>query len=220
MSTPFCAAGYPTWSAHAAHHGGHGLDRLRRRQPGHHHARLLTRHGRATPLVWLTVDTALSRTAATIMSTTCWSGLAEPCRRGSRCASWPTAASAIRKFYQMLTEELYFDYVIRFRGNITVTSATGETRTAAAWVGRRTRPRAARRRGHRRSLPGGNRGVCAGHGDEAGLVPGRQQHRCHCQASDQPLRQALGNRMQFARHQGSALRHGSGHDPCQHARAA
>ena len=34
----------------------------------------------------------------------------------------------------MLTEELYFDYVIRFRGNIAVTAAGGETRSAAAWV--------------------------------------------------------------------------------------
>jgi hypothetical protein len=31
-----------------------------------------------------------------------------------------------------MTEELYFDYVIRFRGNIAVTATTGETRTAAA----------------------------------------------------------------------------------------
>jgi hypothetical protein len=34
----------------------------------------------------------------------------------------------------MLTEELYFDYVIRFRGNISVTSRAGETRTAADWI--------------------------------------------------------------------------------------
>ena len=34
----------------------------------------------------------------------------------------------------MLTEELYFDYVIRFRGNIAVTTISGETRPAAAWV--------------------------------------------------------------------------------------
>jgi hypothetical protein len=40
----------------------------------------------------------------------------------------------------MLTEELYFDYVIRFRGNIAVTATTEETRTAAAWV----RPHASR----------------------------------------------------------------------------
>jgi len=39
------------------------------------------------------------------------------------------------KLYRVLTEELAFDYVIRFRGNITVAAATGEVRTAAAWVG-------------------------------------------------------------------------------------
>lgn len=35
----------------------------------------------------------------------------------------------------MLSEELKFDYVIRFRGNITVTAADGEARPAADWVG-------------------------------------------------------------------------------------
>jgi len=40
-----------------------------------------------------------------------------------------------QKLYRVLTEELRFDYVIRFRSNITVTAASGEVRTAAAWVG-------------------------------------------------------------------------------------
>jgi len=35
----------------------------------------------------------------------------------------------------VLTEELHFDYVIRFRGNIKVTAANGEERTALGWVG-------------------------------------------------------------------------------------
>ncbi len=39
------------------------------------------------------------------------------------------------RYNRVLTEELRFDYVIRFRGNITVMAATGEVRTAAAWVG-------------------------------------------------------------------------------------
>src|SRR4029078_5040194 len=38
------------------------------------------------------------------------------------------------KLYKMMTSALYFDYVIRFRGNIAVTAAGGETRSAAAWV--------------------------------------------------------------------------------------
>jgi hypothetical protein len=36
--------------------------------------------------------------------------------------------------YRLLTGELHFEYVIRFRGNIKVTAASGVTRSAAAWV--------------------------------------------------------------------------------------
>ena len=40
-----------------------------------------------------------------------------------------------QQLYQLLTEEeLQFEYVIRFRGNIKVTAAGGVTRTAAARV--------------------------------------------------------------------------------------
>ncbi|MQA17658.1 MAG: transposase, partial [Pseudonocardiaceae bacterium] len=38
-----------------------------------------------------------------------------------------------QQLYEALTD-LGFHFVIRFRGNVTVQSATGETRTAAAWV--------------------------------------------------------------------------------------
>jgi hypothetical protein len=48
------------------------------------------------------------------------------------------------KLYLVLTEELKFDYVIRFRGNITVTAADGEARTAASWVGPGGRARVAK----------------------------------------------------------------------------
>ena len=39
------------------------------------------------------------------------------------------------KLYRVLSEELKFDFVIRFRGNIAVTATDGETRAAADWVG-------------------------------------------------------------------------------------
>ena len=39
------------------------------------------------------------------------------------------------KLFYALTTELAFEYVIRLRGDIYVTSAGGERRTAAAWVG-------------------------------------------------------------------------------------
>jgi hypothetical protein len=46
-----------------------------------------------------------------------------------------------QKLYRVLTEELKFDYLIRFRGNIKVTAADGETRMAIDWVGQRGRTR-------------------------------------------------------------------------------
>jgi hypothetical protein len=85
----------------------------------------------------------------------------------------------------VLTEEVKFDYVIRFRGNITVTSAAGETRTAAAFVDPAD-ALAARRLGDGRPLSGGNRAVRAGQGDETGLVSGRQQHQRDFAGFDEP----------------------------------
>ena len=40
-----------------------------------------------------------------------------------------------RKLFYALTTELAFEYVIRLRGDMYVTSARGERRAAAAWVG-------------------------------------------------------------------------------------
>jgi hypothetical protein len=48
------------------------------------------------------------------------------------------------KLYRVLTEELKFDFVIRFRGNIAVTGTDGETRAAADWVGAGGRARTLR----------------------------------------------------------------------------
>ena len=45
------------------------------------------------------------------------------------------------KLYKVLTEELKFDYLIRFRGNIKVTAVDGETRMAVDWVGQGGRTR-------------------------------------------------------------------------------
>ena len=48
------------------------------------------------------------------------------------------------KLYRVLSEELKFDFVIRFRGNIAVTATDGETRAAADWVGAGCRARTLR----------------------------------------------------------------------------
>jgi len=49
-----------------------------------------------------------------------------------------------KKLYRVLTEELKFDYAIRFRGNIKVTDVAGEARPAVDWVGPSGRARVLR----------------------------------------------------------------------------
>jgi hypothetical protein len=96
---------------------------------------LLTRHGRATPLVWLTVDKASLKDRRNAYEYQALVRLADALPADIKVCIVADRGFGDQKLYRVLTEELAFDYVIRFRGNITVTAATGEVRTAAAWVG-------------------------------------------------------------------------------------
>jgi hypothetical protein len=95
---------------------------------------LITDHGRSTPLVWLTVDKDTLKDHRSLYEHRVLVRLAELLPAGIKVCVVADRGFGDQKLYQMLTEELYFDYVIRFRGNIAVTATTGETRTAAAWV--------------------------------------------------------------------------------------
>jgi hypothetical protein len=105
---------------------------------------LITRHGRATPLVWLTVDKATLKNRRNCYEDQVLTRLAEVVPAGIRVCIVADRGFGDHKLYRMLTEELKFDYVIRFRGNITVTAADGEARTAAEWVGKGGRARTLR----------------------------------------------------------------------------
>jgi hypothetical protein len=95
---------------------------------------LLTRHGRATPLYWLTVeantlkgrrnhyDQVLMRFAAALPD-------------GIEVTVVADRGFCDHKLYRVLRDELKFDFVIHMRANIMVTAATGERRKAADWVG-------------------------------------------------------------------------------------
>jgi hypothetical protein len=96
---------------------------------------LLTRHGRATPLVWLTVDKATLKDRRNAYEYQALVRLADALPTDIKVCIVADRGFGDQKLYRVLTEELAFDYVIRFRGNITVTAASGEVRTAAAWVG-------------------------------------------------------------------------------------
>ena len=102
---------------------------------------LLTRHGRATPLMWLTVDTATLKNHRNEYEYQVLVRLADALPADLKVCIVADRGFGDQKLYRVLTEELKFDYVIRFRGNIHVTDASGETRTAANWVGKSGRAR-------------------------------------------------------------------------------
>ncbi|MGH8115380.1 MAG: IS4 family transposase [Rhodanobacteraceae bacterium] len=102
---------------------------------------LITDHGRATPLVWLTVDKRTLKHNRSLYEHRVLVRLAALLPAETKVCVVADRGFGDQKLYKVLTEELCFDYVIRFRANIAVTAATGETRTAAAWVGRCGRAR-------------------------------------------------------------------------------
>jgi hypothetical protein len=95
---------------------------------------LISDHSRSTPLVWLTVDKDTLKNHRSLYEHRVLVRLAELLPADIKVCIVADRGFGDQKLYKMLTEELCFDYVIRFRSNIAVTAATGETRTAAAWV--------------------------------------------------------------------------------------
>jgi hypothetical protein len=96
---------------------------------------LLTSHGRATPLLWLTVDTSTLKNHRNEYEYQVLVRLADALPSDIKVCIVADRGFGDQKLYRVLSEELKFDYVIRFRGNIQVTAADGEMRSAAAWVG-------------------------------------------------------------------------------------
>lgn len=105
---------------------------------------LLTDHGRATPLVWLTVDKATLKKRRNEYEYRVLVRLAELLPAEVAVLIVADRGFGDKKLYSVLSEELKFEYVIRFRGNIQVTTADGEARAAADWVGPAGRARTLR----------------------------------------------------------------------------
>jgi len=106
---------------------------------------LITEHGRATPLVWLTVDKKTLKDHRNLYEDRALVRLAEILPPHVKVRIIADRGFGDHKLYRLLTEQLHFDYVIRFRGNILVTAADGEARTAASWVGARLQTQSASR---------------------------------------------------------------------------
>ena len=95
---------------------------------------LVTNHGRATPLLWLTVLKGELKDKRNDFEDLCLARLAQVLPEGVAVTILADRGFGDTKLFAYL-DTLGFAYVIRFRGNIHVTAADGQTRAAAAWVG-------------------------------------------------------------------------------------
>jgi hypothetical protein len=95
---------------------------------------LVTRHGRATPLVWLSVFKDELKDARNAYEDAALRRLAAVLPAGTKATILADRGFADTKLFGFLAE-LGFDYVIRLKGNTQVSAADGTTRPAAGWVG-------------------------------------------------------------------------------------
>jgi Transposase DDE domain len=101
---------------------------------------LVTGHGRAAPLIWLSVWKDEVTKQRNNLEDACLCRLAELLPAGCRVTILADRGFGDQKLFAFLPT-LGFGYVIRFRGNIHVTAADGQTKPAAQWVGQGGRAR-------------------------------------------------------------------------------
>lgn len=95
---------------------------------------LITRHGRATPLVWLSVPNCKLKDRRSSYEDRALQTLANYVPAGVRVTVLADRGFGDADLYESLKDGIEFDFVIRFRACIKVTSEDGETRTAGQWV--------------------------------------------------------------------------------------
>jgi len=102
--------------------------------------KLVTRHGRATPLIWLSVHKDELTDARNAYEDAAVRRLAEVLSNDVKVTLLADRGFADTKLFGFL-DELGFDYVIRLKGNTKVSAAGGPTRPAGEWVGQGGRAR-------------------------------------------------------------------------------
>lgn len=94
---------------------------------------MVTRHGRATPLMWLTVRKSELKDQRNHHEDRLLRRLHETLPHGVGVTILADRGFGDTKLYVFL-EELGFNYIIRFRENISVTNENGVAKTAGEWV--------------------------------------------------------------------------------------
>ena len=105
---------------------------------------LLTSHGRAIPLVWRTVESASLKGRRNEYEDSVLRRLRETLPEGVGVTVIADRGFFDVELLEVLRDCWGFGYVVRMRGNIQVESASGETRSAAEWVGAGGRARTLR----------------------------------------------------------------------------
>jgi Transposase DDE domain len=101
---------------------------------------LVTGHGRAAALLWLSVWKDELKNQRNAYEDTCLRRLAELVPPGCRVTILADRGFGDQKLFAFL-DKLGFGYVIRFRGNIHVTAADGQSKPATEWIGKGGRAR-------------------------------------------------------------------------------
>ena len=94
---------------------------------------LVTAHGRATPLVWMSVKKARLKGRRNVYEDAVLMRLHEVLPPGVKVTVLADRGFGDQKLYALL-KHLGFDFVIRFRGAVAVQSRDGEVRAASEWV--------------------------------------------------------------------------------------
>lgn len=96
---------------------------------------LVTSHGRATPLIWKTVSKKELKNRRNDYEDEVLHRLKETVPADVHVTVLADRGFGDTKLYDFLKTDLGFDFVIRFRGNISVANKQGEKRNAQDWVG-------------------------------------------------------------------------------------
>ena len=182
---------------------------------------LITKHGRATPLLWKSVVKSEMEGWRNEHEDALLERFAEVVPKGTRVTVLADRGFGDQALYELLKDQLAFDFVVRFRGVVKVESADGETKPAKAWVPASGRPlllRKARVTRTRREI-GAVVCVKAKGMKEAWCLATSHEERTGAEIRE-ALRAAVHHRGELPRPQEPALRHGAHRHAHQHASPA
>jgi hypothetical protein len=95
---------------------------------------LITKHGRATPLVWKTVKKSELKGARNEHEDSLLERLREVLPAGVKATILADRGFGDQGLYELLQDQLGFDFVVRFRGVVQVTDENGVTKQAKEWL--------------------------------------------------------------------------------------